>query len=198
MAMAFLNDIVDLAVNIASVQEDTIGSDNVVDGTTSSIVSSSRAQLSFVEGRLLNVNGSNSEKKASAINVDFCECYNDEESIELDADCIPSESESSCDSTQDYYDDEISNHAECVDMITTGPPSNNGALRRQDLTCNLQNSFLFTETQSTRFYQWLCNAANASRKNKPPSKSAVKLHSLKSKKQKQKELKMERKTKKKK
>ena len=62
---------------------------------------------------------------------------------------------------------------------------------------SLQHSFLFTEKQSTRLYQWRRNAEKAVESKKLPSKSAQKLQGQKSKKQKQKELRMERKLKKK-
>ncbi|KAL7448128.1 hypothetical protein ACHAWC_000375 [Mediolabrus comicus] len=62
---------------------------------------------------------------------------------------------------------------------------------------SLQHSFLFTEKQSTRLYQWRCSAQKAVESKKLPSKSASKLQCQKSKKQKQKELRMERKLKKK-
>ena len=62
---------------------------------------------------------------------------------------------------------------------------------------SLQHSFLFTEKQSTRLYQWRRNAEKAVDSKKLPSKSAQKLQGQKSKKQKQKELRMERKLKKK-
>jgi len=62
---------------------------------------------------------------------------------------------------------------------------------------SLQHSFLFTEKQSTRLHQWLCNAQKAVESKKLPSKSAQKLQGQKGKKQKQKELRMERKLKKK-
>lgn len=62
---------------------------------------------------------------------------------------------------------------------------------------SLQHSFLFTEKQSMRLYQWRRNAQKASDSKKLPSKSASKLQGQKSKKQKQKELRMERKLKKK-
>ena len=60
---------------------------------------------------------------------------------------------------------------------------------------SLQHSFLFTEKQSTRLHQWLCNAQKAVESKKLPSKSAQKLQGQKSKKQKQKELRIERKLK---
>lgn len=189
IGMTYLDDIVDLASQFSFV-------DNAVDGTTSSIFGG--AKHSCFEGRVLNEKECHGENMASSTNISCSENHEDEECIRSDNNCILSESESSCDLTQDHYDDERWSHAEGVDVMLTGQPSSNGALRRRDVTSNLQDSFLFTEKQSAKFYQWMCNAENAVRKNKPPSKSAVKLQSLRSKKQKQKELKMERKMKKKK
>lgn len=60
----------------------------------------------------------------------------------------------------------------------------------------LEESFLFTEKQTQRVHQWYRNATKAAEANKPPSKTASKLQSQKSKKQRMKDLKMERKLKK--
>jgi len=68
----------------------------------------------------------------------------------------------------------------------------------REIIGNLQKTLLFTEKQSQKMYQWLCNAENAIDRNLSPSKSASKLQSLKSKKQTLKELKIQRKLKKKK
>jgi hypothetical protein len=191
MALAFLNGIADLAVDMSTMPEEVI-SDNDEDVTPSDIVDG--AQLPGLEERLLVEYVCDCEEKASSVDVHRSEFDKDGESSGSDDDCILPDSASSSDSEQDN-DDEVFD-ASCHAEGMTGPPSN-AALRRRELICNMQDSFLFTEKQSTIFYQWMCNAENASRKNKTPSKSAVRLQSLKSKKQKQKELKMERKMKKK-
>ena len=202
MALDFLIGVADLAVDISPKPEEVIIGDNDVDVITSGIVDG--AQLPCLEERHLDEHGCDGEEKAGAINVHRSESDKDDESSGLDDDFILSDSGSSdseqADINEDDDDDDddydASCHAEGAGTMMTGPPSN-AALRRRELICNMQDSFLFTEKQSTKFYHWMCNAENASRKNKTPSKSAVKLQSLKSKKQKQKELKMERKMKKK-
>jgi len=212
MALTYLSDIAD---NIATVdnssleQEDvTIGVDkNTVDGASNSCIVDG-APHSYVEGeQLLDGCGCDDDD----INSCQYEDEDDDESVESDNDCILSDaSKSSSESEQDDYDDDVDNDAQLT-MLTSDnassitsakksllPPPSIAELRRLKTINNLQLSFLFTEKQSNRFYQWMINAENASRKNRPPSKSAVKLQSLKSKKQKQKEMKMERKMKKKK
>jgi hypothetical protein len=210
MASTFLNGIADLAgVDISLEQEGVvIGDINTVDNTTNSYILNG-AQPSDVEGeQLLDGCGCDDEKKASALNISSCqrEEDDDDESVESDNDCILSdESVSSSVSEHDGYDNDEPNDAQQLPTLTGDnasstmsardslhPPSI-AELRRLKITNNLQVSFLFTEKQSNRFYQWMINAENASRKNRPPSKSAVKLQTLKSKKQKQKEMKMERK-----
>ena len=205
MALVFLSGIADLAVNVSSEQEEVIIGDNAsaVNG----------AQHSYSEEtRLQHGHGCGSKEKANSINVSFSEYNDNHEYAGSDDEFILSARDSSRDPEQDDYydDDDESSHAEGADTLSTGknssffvcdtlpltPPSN-AASRRGEVFCILQNSFLFTEKQSDKIYQWMCNAEIASRKKKPPSKSAVKLQSLKSKKQKQKELKIERKMKKK-
>lgn len=189
MALAFLNGVADLAVDTSPKPKETIIGNNDVDVTTNGIVDG--GQLPCLKERHPDEHGCDGEEKAGAINVHRNESDKDDESSGSDDDFILSDSGSSSDSEQDDDDNgyDASCHAEGADTMMTGPPSN-AALRRRELICNMQDSFLFTEKQSTKFYQWMCNAENASRKNKTPSKSAVKLQSLKSKKQKQKELKM--------
>jgi hypothetical protein len=201
VALVFLSGIADLAVDVSSEQKEVITGDNVKD----SAVNGAQHSCSE-EARLLYGHGCGSEEKANSINSE----YNDEYAGS-DDEFILSARESSSDSEQDDYDDDDeSSHAKGDETLSTGnyssffvcdtspltPPSN-AASRRGEVICILQNSYLFTEKQSDKFYQWMCNAEIASRKKKPPSKSAVKLQSLKSKKQKQKELKIERKMKKK-
>jgi hypothetical protein len=206
MALVFLSGIADLAVDVSSEQEEVIIGDNAKDSTVNG------AQLSCSEEvRLQHDRGCGSDEKANSISVSCSEYIDDHEYAGSDDEFILSARESSSDSAHaDYDDDDESGHAEGVDTLSTGnfssffvcdkspltPPSN-AALRREKVICILQNTFLFTEKQSAKFYQWMCNAEVASRNKKPPSKSAVKLQSLKSKKQKQKELKIERKKKKK-
>ena len=107
----------------------------------------------------------------------------------------------------------------CLDSVDAGPgllagppPTSEASLTRRRWTWasspsaltkellivkTLQSSFLFTEKQSQRVYQWHRNAQKVVDTNKTPSKSASNLQRQKSKKQKQKDLKMERKFKKK-
>jgi hypothetical protein len=95
-------------------------------------------------------------------------------------------------------DDSISSAAD-DDVSETNLQSEVATSQTKELLIfqSLMHSFLFTEKQSTRLYQWRRNAEKAVDSKKLPSKSASKLQGQKSKKQKQKELRIERKLKKK-
>ncbi|KAL3778291.1 hypothetical protein ACHAW5_002396 [Stephanodiscus triporus] len=122
-------------------------------------------------------------------------------------DISPSESDDSSGSEKCEYEDVIV-HAQVIDDTwseskTPMPTdlersSSTSATSGREVIDNLQKTLLFTDKQSRKFYHWFCNAENAIEKNLPPSKSANKLLSLKSKKQTMKELKIQRKLKKKK
>jgi hypothetical protein len=83
-----------------------------------------------------------------------------------------------------------------ANMATTTATTTSLVTNELQIVQTLQSSFLFTEKESMRLYQWRRNAQKAVGTNKVPSKSALKLQSQKSKKQRQKELRMERKLKK--
>ena len=75
---------------------------------------------------------------------------------------------------------------------------NDDSRQEEVIVNNLQTKLHFSSNQSIKFYEWLINAKLAVTTNRPPSKSAMKLQSGKSKKQTLKELKLQRKLKKKK
>ncbi len=127
-----------------------------------------------------------------------------EESVKS-CDVSSSESDSSvseyCDDETEYLHASIiddtpreSNPSKRDDLVVSSPRTTRGRV----LIDGLQKSLLFTDKQSQKFYQWLCNAEKAVGKDLPPSKSASRLQSLRSKKQTLKELKIQRKLKKKK
>ena len=113
---------------------------------------------------------------------------------------VDSNSDDSSSSSTDVDREESENDepANMASEITAAATSSPSALTKELLIVKtLQSSFLFTEKQSHRVYQWHRNAQKLVDTNKTPSKSASNLQRQKSKKQKQKDLKMERKFKKK-
>ena len=76
--------------------------------------------------------------------------------------------------------------------------SRGNTARGRAIIDGIQGSLLFTDKQSRKIYKWLCDAEKAVVRETPPSESARRLQSLRSKKQTLKELKMQRKLTKKK
>ncbi|KAL9178896.1 hypothetical protein ACHAXT_011869 [Thalassiosira profunda] len=117
---------------------------------------------------------------------------------EADANCYRSTSDSDSDDDEQSESESSCNSSLESEGVVQETDGQEAGLPKQAQTIhNLQSTFLFTEKQSQRFCQWLRNAEKAAEQNKPPSKSAQKLQSQKSKKQRNKELKKERKLKKK-
>ena len=140
----------------------------------------------------------NDQKKGEQlIDVD---CY----SSRSDEDLFESDSDSLCNSDNELIpplDEEIADELVVVNgnSLSGSPTPNNDSREEEELIVNkLQTMLHFTSNQSNKFYQWICNAKLAVTTNRPPSKSALKLQSGKSKKQTLKELKLQRKLKKKK
>lgn len=146
------------------------------------------------EQRLLR---DNDQKKAEhLIDVD---CY----SSSSDKDLFKSDSDSLCSSDNEsmpLLDDGIADEIDDVNgnLLSSGSLLSMPNSEEEVIVNILQTMLLFTSNQSIRFYQWTCNSKLAVTANRPPSKSAIKLQSGKSKKQTVKELKLQRKLKKKK
>jgi hypothetical protein len=174
IALGFLNEIVDLTGVMEANEAEPLDTTNTV-------------------GEVRNTACDRIENENAAASVD--EEFNHdviggiEESIfNKDLDIASSSSSSSNDSSQLSKNDDASNSSTCSN---TPNPS------QLQTTQAFQSTFLFSEKQSQRLYQWIQNANKAVLVDKGPSKSSKKLQSQKSKKQQMKELKMERKLKKK-
>jgi hypothetical protein len=174
IALGFLNEIVDLTGVMEANEAEPLDTTNTV-------------------GEVRNTACDRIENENAAASVD--EEFNHdviggiEESIfNNDLDIASSSSSSSNDSSQLSKNDDASNSSTCSN---TPNPS------QLQTTQAFQSTFLFSEKQSQRLYQWIQNANKAVLVDKGPSKSSKKLQSQKSKKQQMKELKMERKLKKK-
>jgi hypothetical protein len=128
-------------------------------------------------GRVDNEQGLrlDNDKKGGHLNDVDCYSSSDEDLLDLESDSL----HSSDDESMPSMNEEIANELE-------------------EVIVKLQMMLHFTSNQSNKFYQWICNAKLAVTTNRPPSKSALKLQSGKSKKQTLKELKLQRKLKKKK
>ena len=141
----------------------------------------------------------NDQKKGEQLND--VDCYSssssDEDLLEMDS------SDSSCSSDNESLsslNDEIVDELDVVNgnSLSGSITMPNNDSREEVIVDKLQTNLLFTTNQSMKLYQWLRDAQHAVTINRPPSKSAIKLQSGKSKKQTMKELKLQRKLKKKK
>ena len=131
------------------------------------------------------------------------DCYSSSSSSSSDEDLLELDSDSTCSSDNESIlpsKNEIADELFIKgDSLPSGSPMPNADSRQEEVIVNnLQTKLHFSSNQSIKFYEWLINAKLAVTTNRPPSKSAMKLQSGKSKKQRLKELKLQRKLKKKK
>ncbi|KAL3810354.1 hypothetical protein ACHAXA_004196 [Cyclostephanos tholiformis] len=209
MAFAFLLEIVELAgvdSNEMMERECDRRRRSIRDGPREGASSGRRQAEGRFERRVGDANCHGDELSGGErFEEENCEHCRGEGSVRS-CDISSSESDSSL---IEYCDGDVTEyiHARIIDDVPTESKSTTPNDSVESTPCDirgraiidgLQQSLLFTENQSRKFYQWLCNAHGAVEMNLPPSKSAIKLQSLRSKKQTLKELKIQRKLKKKK
>jgi hypothetical protein len=142
----------------------------------------------------------NDQKKGEHLND--VDCYSGSSSSDEDLlEMVSSDSLCSSDNeSMSPLNDEIVDESDVVNgnSLSGSITMPNNDSREEVIVNKLQTMLLFTTNQSMKLYHWLRNAKHAVTINRPPSKSAIKLQSGKSKKQTIKELKLQRKLKKKK